>query len=882
MDPCYFQDGNARCHISRATMQWYADNNVRRLDWPAQSHDLNPMEHLWDELDRRVRARQARPKFISQLMEWLQEEWRRIPVDVLQTLVQSMPDRVAAVIAARGSALHCYESTCLSDPNIDTCVGNNRTVQKECNTAGLRQVLSKLQGAGGSVPPVSTGTVTWTCIKHEISVPPQESRAPTHMENREFHVAGRCRGIFTWSGSSKMEFQWTIWIENCAQSEGAAVVWWADYSPPTLEKTDFRRGHGKKKKKGQWREFWWPWGGQRPIPLPYPLAMPRLLPTLRPIHLPCNGCLPILSPAAFFQLNTTSSLTSQRCRATALFPLRDGLPNLDTLKISGTVADHEMRFPLNGITYGGNVASKPSECTVKGSLIRRPSRGKRYEEFAHVSCHEVVGTPQHECDERLLGARRINTMWWRVSTIQTSTWARENFPRSLGISKTSVLRTLRQRKFHPYHVALHQALREVRWPIRSPDLKPLDFFPWGTLKDRVHKTIPTTPEDMQERIVAAFRGVTPASETLQATRRSLHVRLQDTQARKVELRMCFPESPNVCDGVIAAAKGLEYKVGQQPTTRCNSCASDSCNPAHRPSASIAVAVVLAAAASLQLLHVLAEKQLNVGTRRLVVCSLRYRSTSTLVYVLSRTAFTINVPTSHPLAGSCPGAREGQLGQNTPETPARFGIYTHSQHTTHWHYYTRGKEPCTLQIGQADDSPTPPFFVCLQLSRREDGSKRLQLATLPVFSRPHLEEFPLSDRGRRSVKDKRRRDARGRAYSSTNFSEVPGKNCELTNLLLSHKQHTSLRDHLPLLLPASSERAALSTTRECNQFPRLPPGHAMETKFTSQWPNTSHHFSQGDTRACPRTQSTSKFTASYSSDLEVGSRDLRNLSPHIVS
>ncbi|KAJ8884922.1 hypothetical protein PR048_011118 [Dryococelus australis] len=43
--------------------------------------DLNPIEHLWDELDRWVRARQARPKFIAQLMEWLQEEWK---VDELQ------------------------------------------------------------------------------------------------------------------------------------------------------------------------------------------------------------------------------------------------------------------------------------------------------------------------------------------------------------------------------------------------------------------------------------------------------------------------------------------------------------------------------------------------------------------------------------------------------------------------------------------------------------------------------------------------------------------------------------------------------------------------------------------------------------------------------
>ncbi|KAJ8866114.1 hypothetical protein PR048_033638 [Dryococelus australis] len=77
-------------------------------DWSAQSPDLNPIEHLSDELDHRVRARQARPKSIAQLMEWLQEEWRRIPVDVLQTLVESMRDRVAAVIAARGTFLSSF------------------------------------------------------------------------------------------------------------------------------------------------------------------------------------------------------------------------------------------------------------------------------------------------------------------------------------------------------------------------------------------------------------------------------------------------------------------------------------------------------------------------------------------------------------------------------------------------------------------------------------------------------------------------------------------------------------------------------------------------------------------------------------------------------
>ncbi|KAJ8887155.1 hypothetical protein PR048_013370 [Dryococelus australis] len=105
-------DDNARCHVSRATRQWYADNNVRQLDWSAQSPDLNPIEHLWDKLDRRMRARQALPESIAQLMKWLQEEWQRIPMDVLQTLVESMPDRVAAVVAAR-VRWQCNYPSCL-------------------------------------------------------------------------------------------------------------------------------------------------------------------------------------------------------------------------------------------------------------------------------------------------------------------------------------------------------------------------------------------------------------------------------------------------------------------------------------------------------------------------------------------------------------------------------------------------------------------------------------------------------------------------------------------------------------------------------------------------------------------------------------------------
>ncbi|KFM57771.1 Transposable element Tcb1 transposase, partial [Stegodyphus mimosarum] len=91
-----FMDDNARPHRANIVSECLQSEDITRMDWPAFSLDLNPLEHVWDMLGRRVAARQPPPTCLLELRRALFFEWCNIPQDQIDNLILSMPRRSKA------------------------------------------------------------------------------------------------------------------------------------------------------------------------------------------------------------------------------------------------------------------------------------------------------------------------------------------------------------------------------------------------------------------------------------------------------------------------------------------------------------------------------------------------------------------------------------------------------------------------------------------------------------------------------------------------------------------------------------------------------------------------------------------------------------------
>lgn len=97
-----FQQDNDPKHTSMKARAWFANRKLKVLDWPSQSPDLNPIEHLWSIVKLRLRRYPEPPKGVLDLWPRVEQEWAKITPADCQALVGSMVRRIEAVIKAKG------------------------------------------------------------------------------------------------------------------------------------------------------------------------------------------------------------------------------------------------------------------------------------------------------------------------------------------------------------------------------------------------------------------------------------------------------------------------------------------------------------------------------------------------------------------------------------------------------------------------------------------------------------------------------------------------------------------------------------------------------------------------------------------------------------
>ncbi|KAK4513557.1 uncharacterized protein ATC70_005560 [Mucor velutinosus] len=98
-----FQQDNDPKHTSNLVKDYLLEQPYQVMEWSPQSPDLNPIETMWALLKRRLNEYETATKGMNELYERVTEIWYdQIKPEECQKVIESMPQRIAAVIKAKG------------------------------------------------------------------------------------------------------------------------------------------------------------------------------------------------------------------------------------------------------------------------------------------------------------------------------------------------------------------------------------------------------------------------------------------------------------------------------------------------------------------------------------------------------------------------------------------------------------------------------------------------------------------------------------------------------------------------------------------------------------------------------------------------------------
>ena len=95
--PAILMHDNSRPHVTRICRQFLNRNNVNVLPWPAVAPGMNPIEHIWDYLSRKVRAK-GNVHSLRDLENALIQEWNNIPNVVINQTSHKVNARSACCL----------------------------------------------------------------------------------------------------------------------------------------------------------------------------------------------------------------------------------------------------------------------------------------------------------------------------------------------------------------------------------------------------------------------------------------------------------------------------------------------------------------------------------------------------------------------------------------------------------------------------------------------------------------------------------------------------------------------------------------------------------------------------------------------------------------